>query len=1099
MKRNAWILLLITLLPVMAWGQNKISVKGIVYDNYNMTIPGASVVEKGTQNGTVTDMDGNFTIQVNAGSKIEVSFIGYKTMEVTATDKQILKVTLAEDSQQLEEVVVTGYGGTQVRSKVTSAISKVNEKDLVIGIKANPAAALAGTVSGLVVQQNSGKPGSVPTVVLRGGASLNGSGSPLYVIDGIVRTISDFNPEDIESMEVLKDAAATSIYGARANNGVILITTKRGKKGKAEVSFKAKEGLSYMGYLPEFLNAGDYLHWQRMGIKNAASSGNSTTESWMSLLKQANGYGTGNLIYDPNTGVVLDGNKDARAIYSTMILNDQNRYKLNQGWRTMTDPVYGDELLYTETNFRDEAFRKVALTQDYNISITGGNDKASYYLGLGYYNEKGFPINTWYKRLNATLNADYKVTDWFTSYSGFSFADARWRDPVNMNQSIAEYFGRMLSVPPTMRGYNEDGELLMGVHSKDGNPNFNAGKFTRKNNTDKMSFSQTFKFDITKHIYLKLVGNWYYNEGFYESMDRDYMERPGTINTTRSTSAKFERELTQTYNVLAGWQQSFQKHNFDALVGYEFYDWRKKGFSASGQQAPTDDFMDLGYTSSEANKRGVDSWHERQRIMSAFGKINYDYDGKYLLSFTFREDGYSKLLDNRWGFFPGVSLGWNILKEDFMENSRNVLSFLKVRAGYGQNGNVNPDYIGSYTLQGSYGTSSKYNGTLGFGMGNLPTPGIRWEKSATFDAAVDASFMENKYNLSVGFFNRITSDLYANVDLPGSSGYNTILTNNGSVRNNGLEIDASVKIINTKDWKWDIGGNITFIKSIVTKLPDNGNLNNRQGGQQVYSGKKLEDGTYEKIWIGGTQEGQRVGKMVGYIAEGIYQSEDEINRSGIKQDITTYYGDAYSPEEYAKLSPEDQAKNYKLAPGDIKWKDINGDGIIDQYDQASLGNQVPKWTGGINTTVAWKGLTLYAKLDFALGHTIYDNIRPGFLSNNQGEFNTLEDVKDTWTPENTGAKYPRYDRADGLIKNNYRGSTLFAHKGNYLCFRDITLSYALPQSLISKVNVQGLTFSVTGQNLGYLKSNVYTPEGRGFADSGYPLPISIVFGAQLTF
>ena len=454
MKRNAWILLLITLLPVMAWGQNKISVKGIVYDNYNMTIPGASVVEKGTQNGTVTDMDGNFTIQVNAGSKIEVSFIGYKTMEVTATDKQILKVTLAEDSQQLEEVVVTGYGGTQVRSKVTSAISKVNEKDLVIGIKANPAAALAGTVSGLVVQQNSGKPGSVPTVVLRGGASLNGSGSPLYVIDGIVRTISDFNPEDIESMEVLKDAAATSIYGARANNGVILITTKRGKKGKAEVSFKAKEGLSYMGYLPEFLNAGDYLHWQRMGIKNAASSGNSTTESWMSLLKQANGYGTGNLIYDPNTGVVLDGNKDARAIYSTMILNDQNRYKLNQGWRTMTDPVYGDELLYTETNFRDEAFRKVALTQDYNISITGGNDKASYYLGLGYYNEKGFPINTWYKRLNATLNADYKVTDWFTSYSGFSFADARWRDPVNMNQSIAEYFGRMLSVPPIMKMEN---------------------------------------------------------------------------------------------------------------------------------------------------------------------------------------------------------------------------------------------------------------------------------------------------------------------------------------------------------------------------------------------------------------------------------------------------------------------------------------------------------------------------------------------------------------------------------------------------------------------------------------------------------------------
>ena len=376
--------------------QQKSQCSGIVLDNLNQPIIGAAVLVKGSTNGTITGIDGDFYLQnVEIGSILEISFMGYQKKEVKWTGKA-LNVKLVEDSKLLDEVVITGYGGSQIRSKVTSSISKVDNQAIVSGVKSNPVAALAGNVPGLVVQQNSGNPGSVPSVVLRGGTSLNGSGSPLYVIDGVVRSINDFNPEDIESMEVLKDASATAIYGARANNGVILITTKRGKTGKAEISFKAKSGLSYMGYLPEFLSAGDYIYWQRMGIKNASEAGSQEVLDWLNLLDDANGYGTGNLIFDPNTGEVLDGNKDARAIYSTMILNDQNRYKLSQGWRTMIDPVYGDELIYTETNFRNEAFRKMALTQDYNISVNGGNDKGHYYLGLGYYNEKGFPINSWY-------------------------------------------------------------------------------------------------------------------------------------------------------------------------------------------------------------------------------------------------------------------------------------------------------------------------------------------------------------------------------------------------------------------------------------------------------------------------------------------------------------------------------------------------------------------------------------------------------------------------------------------------------------------------------------------------------------------------------
>ena len=1070
---------------------------GTVVDAMGPVI-GASVVVKGTTNGVITDFDGNFSLSnVKKGDIIQISFMGYSTQEVTWNGAP-LKVTLKEDAQQLEEVVVTGYGGKQLRSKVTSSITKVDNTAITSGVKANPVSALAGSVAGLSVQQNSGKPGSMPTVVLRGGTSLSGGGSPLYVIDGVVRTISDFNPEDIESMEVLKDASATAIYGARANNGVILITTKKGKSGKAQINFKSKTSLGFMGYMPEFLDAGNYLHYQRMGIYNAANTGTTYAAAWESLLTQANGFGTGNLLYDPaNPTQFLDGNKDARAIYSTMKLTDENRFLLAQGWQTMKDPVYGDDLIYKSFDFSNEAFRDMAITQDYNINVSGGNDKGHYYAGLGYYDEKGFPANTWYKRMNFTLNADYKITEWLTSYSSFNFAEAKWREATNMNQTTAEYFGRMLSVPPTMRGYNMDGELLMGVHSKDGNPNFNQDKFIRRNQSDKFSFSQTLQFDITKNLYLKLVGNVFFSETFNEAFNKDYMERPNSINKTRESSAAFDRSITQTYNAIAGWNQSFGKHNIDALVGAELYDYKNIGLKANGRGAATDDFMDLGLTSSAANARGIDTYHYRERYQSYFGKVNYDFDGKYLFSFTYRADGSSKLINNRWGFFPGVSAGWNLMKESFMDDYKDFISFLKIRAGYGQNGNISG--LSYYTAQGSLGSNGKYNGNLGYKVSGLALPDLLWEKSTTFDAAVDVSFMENKYNLSVGYFNRLTSDLFANITMPATGGWSSILSNNGKVRNKGLEIEASVNILNNKDWTWKVGGNISYVKSIVEKLPTNSLDKNRQGGQEIYTGRKLEDGSYETVVVGGTAEGERYGQMYGYIFEGLYSEADLDANKCISVDKTTSNGYTYSPAEYAKLSADQQKKNHVLQPGDAKWKDINGDGMIDSKDQAYLGNSVPTWTGGFNSTVTWKNFSLYAKFDFALGHTVFDSLRQGFLSNNQGEFNTTTDVFDTWSDTNTAAKYPRYTRADGLLKNNYRYSSLLAYKGDYLCVRDVTLSYNVPANLLSKINISGLQLSVTGQNLLYLKSDIYTPEGRGNAGSAYPLPVQVVFGANLTF
>lgn len=327
MKKNLFILILFSLLPVITWAQESISVKGVVFDNLNMTVPGASVVEKGTQNGTVTDMDGNFTLQAKKGSKLVVSFIGYKTVEITATDKQVLKIILNEDSQTLDEVVVTGYSGTQLRSKTTNSIAKVKQETLNVGLFSNPAQALSGAVSGLKVIQSSGSPGAAPTIVLRGGTNLDGTGSPLVIVDGQLRDgLNDINPEDIESMEVMKDAGATAIYGARASNGVILVTTKKGKAGHREINFKAKVGLNY-AYMPyEFLNGGEYISALRQAVYNAGN-----------LFTDKNGTVKG---YGPYSGGSLEGaqpygtgNVYGKSVYSPMFLSNENANLLEKGWQ----------------------------------------------------------------------------------------------------------------------------------------------------------------------------------------------------------------------------------------------------------------------------------------------------------------------------------------------------------------------------------------------------------------------------------------------------------------------------------------------------------------------------------------------------------------------------------------------------------------------------------------------------------------------------------------------------------------------------------------------------------------------------------------------
>lgn len=1094
----------ISLASIIVYAQNK-TISGQITNDKGVEVTGASVSIKGTKTSTVTDDSGKFTISAKNGDILVITYIGFVTQEVTIT-KPNIKISLKEDSKMLDDIVITGYG-SQKRSTITGSVSKLDRKVLETGVRSNPASALAGTIPGLRVQQTSGRPGAVPNIVLRGGTTYSGGGSPLILVDGLVRSgFSDINQDDIESIEVLKDAASSAIYGARAANGVILITTKKGKEGQSNISIKSKVGRNYLNLPFEFIDAEDYLYWSRKAIETSGQY----EPSRLTQLNASGPFGTGNL-YKDGSGNILDGNLNAAAVWSPMFRSPINEELLSKGWKVMTDPIKTNasgaydingtnkEIIYKNFNYKDYALRgNFSGTQDYNISLMGGNDKGKYYAGIGYYNEDGLPINTYYKRLTFVLNGEYKIKPWLTSISSLNYANAKWRDPVT--NSEGNYLSRSLGAPPTMRGFNEAGQMLVGRDSGDGNPAVNDDKFIRLNNTDKFTLSQALKVDIVKDLSFKTSGNLFFNNGNYESFDRDYLKTPNNYSRTRSSSASFAKDLSQTYNAVLNYNGTVaQKHNINTTLGTEYYDIYSQGLSASGSGAPTDDFRDLQYTSSDKDRRSIDTYHNEQRILSFFGKANYDYDNKYLLTFILRRDGYSRLINNRWGTFPGISLGWNLHNEEFFKPFTNIVNTFKLKGGYGAVGNVS-DAIGYYTLQGSY-NSSKYNGSTGYILGALPNPNLKWESLITKEIGFETRLL-NRIDLSATYYHRTTKDKIAALVFPTSAGITSVNTNNGDMLNKGVEIDLNAALYRKKDWDVNFNFNIAYNQNEILKLPKNGLLNNRQGGFQVYDPK-----TGQLTWVGGFQEGQDPNIAYAYKANGIIRTQAELDKYANATFVDLMgYRKLVNPAVYAAMTPSDKNLNFPLALGDVMWKDVNGDNKIDANDKVYMGRTVPRFTGGFGLNTTWKNFTLSTRFDYALGFVAYDGPRSWFMSNAQGTFNTTKEVFDTWSPSNPNAKYPTYYWADQLYKNNtYRESSMFYKKGDYLAWRELNLTYKIPTKWANKIKSEGINLSVSGQNLTYFsQSTLYSPESGSLAvgtagAGGYPLPRTIIFGAQFIF
>lgn len=1080
---------------------------GVVKDALGETVIGASVVVKGTTNGTITDFDGNFMLaNVKKGDVIQISFVGYQTAEVVWNGSPI-NVVLKDDTQTLDEVVVTGYGGSQKRAALTTAISKVDDGVLKNAAFSNAGQALQGSVTGLRVINTTGQPGSNPEIVLRGGATISGSSnSALVIVDGIVRnSMADVNPEDIASMQVLKDAASTAIYGARANGGVILIETKSGKKGKAQVNYKFKMGVNAQRLGYDFLNAEDYIYYNRMGMKRTNDA--------------RAGYGVSTGV-DAQMGYGVQGN----ANFDIQYLNDENKNLLNEGWQVMDDPYYeGKQIIFKDHGGKlDDALFHNGFLQEHYLSFSGGNENGTFMASTGYYDEEGMAKGTGYKRFTGNVSGSYQVLPFLKVKAA---ANLMWSTKPGLWTSEYNFFYRTRSQRPTWNPYMEDGSPASGFGSSDGNAEYWMDKYVAENSTQKTTFSGGFTADIIKdHLILdanaSLLNYQYQNETFWKA----YKQQNAGQNSTRSAYNEIEKYNQLQLNGTLTYKNVFNDvHDLSVMVGGEYYKYDWYEFYANVHGAPTDDVPTLN-VAPDYDK--VISQKSAYRILSGFGRIEYNYDMKYLLALTGRYDGISRLEDNRWGFFPGVSAGWNVTREAFWQESKlaDVITTLKPRVSFGTNGNVNG--LGNYEVYGSYGTTTMYNGTTAVVNNGLLNTGLRWEQSKTFEVGLDVGLWNNKLAFIFDYYNRETKDLLTNLSLPGYTGFSSIRTNLGNLRNTGFEAEVRANIINKGGFTWDVTANISTVSNKILKLPANSNERNRVGGYEVAAGPATQqaDGTwkYTTKWVGGHQEGGTLGEMVAYKQEHIFRDWDDV-----KQYANTridQVGKLYGPGLAEQINPQ-TGKTYRtssgwkpIEPGDVCWEDMDGDNQITTYDQKVIGNYLPNVTGGFSTTLAYKGLSLYARFDYALGHTLYNEFLARSIGQYQGNFNVVDVVKDMWTEDNRDADLPAFYYADQLAKYNItRGNNAgygnngansrFYEDGDYLACREITLSYQLPKNWIKHAFLQDASVYVTGQNLFYITG--YTGVSPEPAVSGavavgsdvgrYPTPRTFLFGLSLTF
>ena len=1005
----------------------------VVSGSDGMPVIGAAVMEVGnTTNGTVTDIDGKFSISVPEGAELIFVSIGFK--DLTAKASPVMNITLEEDSQMLEETVVTGYT-VQRKADLTGSISVVNVDDIARQNENNPIKAMQGRVPGMNITAD-GSPSGSSTVRIRGTGTLNNN-DPLYIIDGVPTKagMHELNGNDIESIQVLKDAASASIYGSRAANGVIIITTKKGKNGRMNVDFDASVSAS--------------MYTNKMKVLNAEQFGQAMWQAYINDGQDPNSNGLG---YRYDWGYDANGYPVLNSVSMSKYLDAAN-----------TVPA-------SDTDWFDETTR-TGIIQNYNLSASHGTDKGSSFFSIGYYKNIGIIKSSDFDRFSARMNTEYKIIgDILTLGEHFTV------NRTSEVQAPGGFLQNVLQFNPSLPVYTTDNEFAGPV----------GGYPDRENPVARLERNSD-----NRYKYWRMFGDAYLNlnpfKGFNirTTFGIDYAQKEQRIftypitegnmaNDNNAVEAKQEHWMKWMWNAVATYNFEKGKHRGDAMIGMELNREDDTHFSGYKEDFTilTPDFMwpDAGVGDAQAYGSG-----EGYSLVSFFAKVNYSYADKYLFSATVRRDGSSRFgLENRYATFPSFSAGWRISKEGFMKNAT-WIDDLKIRASWGQTGNQEISNIARYTIYvsnygvtesggQSYGTSYDITGSnggsilpSGFKRNQIGNDEIKWETTTQTNAGFDFSLFKQSLYGSFDYYFKETKDILvqkAGIGVMGEGSSQWV--NAGAMENEGIEFSIGYRNSTESGFVYDINANISTYRNEITELPATVAADGTFGGNGVES-----------------VIGHPYGAQVGYIADGIFKSQEEV--------------DNHATQEGA-------------APGRIRWRDIVPDGVINEKDQTWIYSPVPDFSYGINFYFEYKNFDLSMFWQGVQGVDVISDLKKEtdlWSGLNIGFLNKGTRLLDAWTPANPDSDIPALSRSD--VNNEKRVSTYFVENGSFLKLRNIQLGYNLPEKAVKKMNMQRFRLYLSASNVLTIKSRDFTGVDPENPNYGYPIPMNLTFGINIGF
>lgn len=1019
------------LLSAGAYAQD-FRVSGVVTDENGTPLPGVSVVVKDTLIGQFGGLNGEYSINVpEDGAILVFSFMGYETREIkVSAATTTLDVKLKEDALTVDPVVAIGYG-TARRSDITGAVSSVNSEDLQKSPLPTIDQALQGRVAGVTVNAQSGQPGASAQVRIRGiGAAISDS-SPIYVVDGVITSDINFlNPNDVQSMEVLKDASSTAIYGSRGANGVIIITTKTGEKDqKMKVAFDAYVGVQNRWKKLDLMKRDEFVN-TLVGIRNVPSE--------MNFLAQ-NGVG--------------------KWIKTYMVPS--------------SEPYFGQNLDYgkIETDWQDEVFKKNAVIQNYNVTVTGGSSKAQYSISAGYFSQDGTIIGSNYRRLTLRSNTSYQIRKWLRVGENISFSSSKARNAMNNSSSAgASILSAALAMAPwdpthypegTLNCNGEDlsGQIAAGSNFKNVTNPFSMVEHSHPDNRTERWLGNVY-LEITPIeglVFRSSVSMDMVNTRNREFKDA-YAHSSYDQSLNNFVSSAMSRGCTMFYDNTLTYARTIGKHNFSAMVGQTTEEYNYFSVSGSGSKI-TNPTPNNWYVSNATDKGDPSDSASRTRRFSLLGRLFYGYDERYLITVNFRADGSSKFPNNLWGYFPSTAVAWRISQEEFLRDNP-VLDNLKLRVGWGQIGN---DKISESSFTQTVGSSDNwfYGYPLGVPEGlvtgaainTLVNTGGKWETTEQWNVGVDFALWKSKLYGTVDLFKRDTKDMLLYVNSPVYVGnLFSPMANVGTVSNKGIEIQLG-HINRVGEISYDINANLSFIDNKLTHL---------NGGSRLWSGYTMCD------------EGLPLFSFWGYEYEGIYQSNEEVKE-----------------HQFGVANVTEHA-------GDARYKDQDGNGIIDDDDMVNLGNAFPWLTYGLNFSISWRGIDFSMFWQGVYGNKIYNAMR--LRTEGNGEEATLStSMRNVWTASNPSGTIPNQG-ASGSSRNN-EASSRFVESGAYLRLKNLQIGYSLPSKIIEKAGMSRVRFYLTGSNLlTFTKYSGYDPEVGGGIDYGnYPSSITVTLGVNIDF